>query len=666
MLRHRGTLMTSKVEELTKAPVAAVSALVTRRKIRRWHRFFAAGLLLSPALWITAGDLARRFDHIRSFDGLHRLGYAASLLGSGALYAALLYVASARQGRLRQLAAGGFAVLFTFGTGVQNAFFAFYKSYLSQDTLADLDSFVWAITGAVPFDRLRTALHFLLALALSLALLVLARLFLRPRRVRAARLLRPALLVLALVLPFSIPVSYRVIQSTSPDLVYFNGLAVHVRERIRSARLGDPRYVRTQRRSPEPVPPLSPKPARPRNLLMILQESQRADVTCIEYQPNCPLATPDSNRASPRRLPLLELRANTSSTAIALVALWAGTDPTDSKERVHAAPLLWEYARAAGYDTAYWTSQALMFGNARLYVQDAAINHFVGGNELSSKCEWVAGADDILATDRAIADWGKLKEPFVAVLHLSNVHRPRRIDTDNPLFKPTNLTDKGTRGAEGKNHYRNAVNLSDRAVAKLIDHVRASESGGRTVIVYTSDHGESFGEHRNENDHAGSVYDEELHVPGWVDAPPNTLSPEEERNLRRARNQHVYQLDLGATMFDLLGVWDDPRFAPFRARMLGHPLTRRERTTEAVPLTNISWVWEYQRANYGLMQGTMKVHATFADPEYKCFDIARDPKETTDLGEAKCGPLFQKTRDFYHLLPKQVDKLKKHPEWARR
>ncbi|MEO7328521.1 MAG: hypothetical protein ABI193_08085, partial [Minicystis sp.] len=383
VLRLRGLLMITEAQETT----AAVKARTLRGKIRRRHRLFTALLLLSPALWITAGDLARRFAHIRSFDRLHRLGYAASLLGVGAVYASLLYVASARKGRLRQLAAGCFAVLFTFGTGIQNAFFAYYKAYLSLDTLTDLDSFFSAITGALPFNQLRTCGPFALALSLSLTLLVLTRLFVRPRRIRASRWLRPALLAGALIFPFSVSVSYRIIQSTSPDLIYFNGLAVHVRERIRSARLGEPRFVRGQRRDPDPVPALHANPAHPRNLLMILQESQRADVTCIEYQPTCPLATPDSNRASPGRLPLLELRSNTSSTAIALVALWAGIDPTESKARIHQAPLLWEYARAAGYDTAYWTSQALMFGNARLYLQDASIHHFVGGNELSSKCE---------------------------------------------------------------------------------------------------------------------------------------------------------------------------------------------------------------------------------------------------------------------------------------
>ena len=56
--------------------------------------------------------------------------------------------------------------------------------------------------------------------------------------------------------------------------------------------------------------------------------------------------------------------------------------PTESREILHSVPLLWDYARAAGYDTAYWTSQNLMFGNARLYVQDIPVSHRCVATEL--------------------------------------------------------------------------------------------------------------------------------------------------------------------------------------------------------------------------------------------------------------------------------------------
>ena len=46
---------------------------------------------------------------------------------------------------------------------------------------------------------------------------------------------------------------------------------------------------------------------------------------------------------------------------------------------------IFEYARAAGYHTAYWTSQHLMFGNARLYVQDLPLDRFACATTLDPK-----------------------------------------------------------------------------------------------------------------------------------------------------------------------------------------------------------------------------------------------------------------------------------------
>src|SRR5262249_40176177 len=142
----------------------------------------------------------------------------------------------------------------------------------------------------------------------------------------------------------TIPVSYRTIQSTLFDMIYFHGLGALARETLGYTH--DSPDLRVQRRSPEPVPRLVARPARPRNLLFILHESQRADVPCIEPAPNCKLATRFTNPPLPDRLPLLQLRANASTTAISIGNLWSGVRPTEGRELLHSVPLIWEYAHA--------------------------------------------------------------------------------------------------------------------------------------------------------------------------------------------------------------------------------------------------------------------------------------------------------------------------------
>jgi glucan phosphoethanolaminetransferase (alkaline phosphatase superfamily) len=617
-------------------------------------------LLLAPTAWVAINDAVRRAPAIQAFDHDHRLGYAASFAESTIFWSVLLYAAS-RRGRLGRPSAAAFVALFTLAVGVEGAFHGFYNIYLSMDGQIHSKSFLWSIVGTLPFSRPVVLANVAGAAVLGLVLVALARRLLRGRGLAwgMATVLSPAVVVAASL----IPVSYRTLQSTLYDMIYFHGLGALSKELLGYTR--DSPDLRVQRRNPEAVPHLEARPARPRNLLLILQESQRADVTCIEHDPECPLSTRFTNALLPDRLPLLQLRSNASTTAISISNLWSGVRPTESRELLHSVPLLWDYAAAAGYDTAYWTSQNLMFGNARLYVQDIATSHRCVATNLDAQADLDTGCDDSLVTDRAVAQWGELKEPFVAVVHYSNVHFPYVYDETMAPFQPSEM-DKSAEGNEAfKNYYKNVVYLSDRSVARLVEHVRGSATGPRTVIVYTSDHGESFREHWQLG-HTSSLYDEEIHVPGFIDAPPGTLAPEEEASLRAARTDLVWHLDLATTLLDLIGVWDVPAFAPFRARMMGHPITRRERTLEPVPLTNCTWVWECAFRNWGMMQGPLKLEAREWDNEYHCFNVLEDPEETQNLGEQACWPLPDLARATYAVMPNVTPPGRPVSEWGRK
>ena len=647
-------------------PSLEVTAFQRRRLARSRARWRAALALSAPSLFVLANELARRPRLILlGFDRLHRVGYVGSLACAAALWSSLLCLAASRRSRFQELGAFLFVVLFTLSVGVELSFHTLWSAYFSIDSLVFVRLPYSAILADLPLLRPVVLAQLLFVLAFAVGCVVAARRFVRPRRKLPA--LRPWLAALLLVGAFNFPASFRGGQSSSPELIYFHGLGTRIHDRMVERQTHQPALIRVERRSPEKVPPMTAKPARQRNVVLLLQESQRADVTCMEWKPRCPLATRATNDLTPKRIGFYQMRAGASSTAIALSNLWAGVDPIDTQERLLSAPLLWEYAHAAGWDTAYWTSQNMMFGNSRLYVQDVPLSHFAAANELQADADWLIGSSDESVSDRVIADWDELREPFFAVVHYMNVHRPRLYDAQHAPFQPSHTTDHGTGGEKGRHHYQNAVYLSDLAVAKLIKHIRETDKGKRTVLVYTSDHGESYREHENENDHSGSVYDEEIHVPAWIDAPPGTLAVDEEAALRKARIELTWQYDLAATMLDLMGLWDAPEMAHFKERLVGLPLTRRERPTKAVSLTNTAWLWEYVEPNFGLMQGRRKLLATAADSAYRCFDVLADPKEQADLGEEGCADLVEIARKrFGPGLPRDLRWLAWHREWPPR
>lgn len=628
-----------------------------RARLRALRRAAAALALIAPTLWIAGGDALRRPERLAAFDRTHALGYAATILGAALFWAAVLHGACDRRPRRRRVAGVLFVVLFTLAVGVQTATYALHHTYYSLDSAYYVVSVPWIVLGTLPLRPI-VFLHAAAALAVALALLALARRARRPRR-------RRALLVLPLCgLPFAgvLPTSYAGHQSTSPDVIYFNGVSWVLMDHARRAWQHDTLLARVQRRTPPSLPRIEAKPTRPRNVLFVLQEALRADMTCIGYDPACNESNQETNDLLPDRIPLSGMRASGSSTIVAFAALFSGLDPTDPSERLHGAPLLWELAHAAGYDTAFWTNQHPMFGNYRLYFQDLPLTRGCSGAELDPLADLLAGPSDELVTDRAIADLDALREPFFAVVQYSNIHFPRVFDPEDAPFQPT---DPFEHWEPYRNHYRNVAYRSDRAVARLLRHLRESERGARTVIVFSSDHGEALDEHDNENFHSSSVYDEEIRIPAFVDAPAGTLAPEEERALRDRRDAPLFQLDLAPTFLDLLGLWDAPAIAPFRAQMPGRPLTRAERSKGPWTLTNVSWVWEYWRPNWGMMDWPMKIVAGPNDHAYQCFDLSRDPGEIHDLGEAACGPLVEAARKKYGVMPADLDHhLRDQPRWG--
>jgi hypothetical protein len=615
--------------------------------------------LLAPGLASAAADLLRRLVLIARFDRPHALGYAASLLLAAAVWAALLRLACDPRPRLRRAGAVLFVLFFAVSQAVQSAAYALHHAYYSLDSAHYVASPPWILLGSLP-PSAKVAAHAAAALAAALALLALARRAIpaHPYR-RAWLLLFPLPLV---VCSGALPASYAFAQASAPEHIYFQAVSWALGNRIRRAIEHDTLLARVQRRTPPPLPSVKARPARPRNVLFLLQEALRADTTCSAYDPACPEANQATNALLPDRLPLLGLRANGSSTIVAFAAIFSGLDPVTPSDRLHAAPLLWDYAHAAGIHGAFWTSQHPMFGNYRLYWQDLPLDQGCNGAALDPLADLLAGPSDELLTDRVIRDWEALPEPFFAVVQYSNIHFPRVFDPRRAPFQPS---DPFQREEPWRNHYKNVAYLSDLAVARLVEHVRRGDRGARTVIVFSSDHGEALAEHANENFHSSSVHEEEIRVPFWIDAPAGTLAEEEIAEIRARRDEPLFQLDLGPTFLDLLGLWDEPALAPFRAAMPGRPVTRAERRRGPVTLTNVSWIWEYWKPNWGMMDWPRKVLAGPKDTAYRCFDLAADPGEKNDLGEAACAPLVAAAKARYGMLPVDLhDHLRDAPRWG--
>ena len=631
--------------------VTAALPANSRVAVRRRRRITAGLVLLSPGIVSLASDVWHRGRRIVAFDAYHGATYLGALLESFVIGSFMLAAASRRRGLWPWVVGCLFAVELTAAIGGQHYFFEQYNAYLNADVSEFASNFRDSIVNQLIADLGNYLKVLLPVLLLSLVLLVMSKRWIRLTRRYSviAGVLAPILLGASMFCP----TQHRQYQASTPDVLYFNAVGGLIRTTLGFTPQSG--QVRPMARHSLPVPPLTAKPSLRRNVLLVLLESVRADATCIDYDPQC-RRTEGTNRLFPTRIGLQHLHALDSSTAITLAVLWSGLQPNETREHLHSQPLLFDYARAAGYHTAYLTSQNLLFGNTRLWVKNLGVERFCSATELDPESDLDMGAPERQLAERVMREFDTLPEPFFAVVQLSNVHYPYLVDEDGPQpFQPASRSKAPDDNYKFFNQYQNAVHQQDWHVKAFLDHLEHLPAGPRTVIIYTSDHGEAFREHGNMG-HTSSVLEEEIHVPGWVYAPPDTITDDERSSIASKRNQPLTHLDLTQTMLDLLGVHDAKEIQGYLAATSGRSLLRPGLDESQVTLTNCAGVWSCAFENWGALQGWRKIEAREWDTHWRCFDLQADPAEQHDLGERACPELVSFVRAQFKRLPGRVKK----------
>jgi glucan phosphoethanolaminetransferase (alkaline phosphatase superfamily) len=588
--------------------------------------------LAVPGIGIVLGDWARRSAQLYALGTKDSLRYWAFAIFGSILWGAILHLALQYRTRWR-FAALGFALLgAVFAVGAQAYTFDRYQAYLDHRAVLVGTSMLPSIGQQLWMDRMTFLRSVLPPALVVLAIALFAKKLARPEQGGRAFAMDVAVVCFFISLFGNVGE-----QAAPPDTLYLSAMGQLSRARWDHNETVE--RIHPGPRSPKPVPAIVARPPVRRNVVFVLTESVRAQSVCSGYEPKC-RNTPFSNEAAPNRIPLRQMRAMDSTTAISLAIMWSGVLPTASRTELHSAPLLWEYLAAAGWHSSYWTSQNLLFGNSGTWLDGVPIDLRVSATQLEPDATMEIGSDDGKLIDWALADWSHLAEPYVAVVHLSNTHFPYKIESDFAPFLPEEEATGPGWENEIRNRYHDSIYLQDHHLARLIKAIRARPEGNRTVIVFTSDHGEQTRE-KGAVGHTGTVWDEEIRVPFWIDAPPGTLTASEESGLRAIENVPLFNLDVLPTLLDLVGVWDDPGLGPLKKAMAGTSLLRGGSPMDrALTLSNCTELWACAFRNWGAMKGWKKVLAHQGDHSWGCYDVMHDPEELDDLGPAACEDLI--------------------------
>ena len=614
--------------------------------------------LLVPTGLAVLLDLVLRARTLLGYAPQAKAIYGSSLLISAALWALPLWCAGRLLARRAHRGAGRTAGLVlvvgawifplaTMAYGGQALYHRVFHGYMGRDTLR----LGIALRGTVADWFVAWGTPSLLGGVVALGVVVTLG-FVAIARRTAAAVEGPVPLLLVVTFAGALgclwldQLDSRFLQAATPDTCFAHGV-VHA-ARVRLAGQG---WVRkgVSLRAPAPLPPLAAHPAgrdRPPNVLVVLTESVRADALCSD--PRACLA-PYLDQVVPERVPLGILTSQTPNTFSAFLVLTTGLAPNVDFFSAHAAPVLWELARAVGYRTAYVSAQNPKYEDFGTFVERAGIDVLVTGTDLGGMEQEQIGAPDERATEatlRFVREATASPAPYFAMLHLSNTHAPYRVDPTLEPFVPSGRAGLGDVEAF-HNRYRNGVRLQERTVAAFLANVRALPGWDDTVVVFLSDHGEQFREHGGLF-HNHSLYDEELRVPGWLAAGASALSREQRTALSTFAGRRTYAEDVHATIVDLFGLDGARRTLPAARLVAGRSLLRSASASSepTALLATSTAVWEPDDARYGVLRGDHKLVSS-AEGAWVCFDLRTDPGEHAPLAANACGGLLQTARSAF-------------------
>jgi arylsulfatase A-like enzyme len=352
--------------------------------------------------------------------------------------------------------------------------------------------------------------------------------------------------------------------------------------------------------SSEPGEPAADRP----NILLVSFDTTRADVLdCYGAEHG---ASPVIDQLAAEGVLFEHAFSSVPLTLPAHTTMLTGLDPPSHQVRDNSiynvpeeAEALAEILRQVGYRTFAEVSSIVLLPR---YGLDQGFDHYgTGSLGLTPPHTTTRDAEDITAASLELL---RGSEPFFGFVHYYDPH--------HPLNPPSPFAER-----YAKDPYLGEVARTDHSLGELLQALREQGREDRTLIVFTSDHGEGRGDH-GQVSHGILLHDATQKVPLILRHPALTAG--------RVRGHVAALCDLFPTVLDFLGL--DARQDLDGRSLL--PLTRGESSIAGAaymetlaPQLGYDWA-----ALYGLRTLEWKL---VEGGQARLFHIAEDPGELRDV-----------------------------------
>lgn len=243
--------------------------------------------------------------------------------------------------------------------------------------------------------------------------------------------------------------------------------------------------------------------------------------------------------------------SNATITKLSVPSIMTGQNPIEGRHLLGKSPLFYEILKndLSSYRTGLMTAWSYKAANFVEFMSSPYLDYYrYLENSGAKKVCNVAGDDSLVAADfQTFLNGTEPGEKFCAVLHYSNTHYPYFSKPGDPRFNLTNrlLTD-----------YLAAVHNLDHNISGVFDILQERGLLDNTAIIFTSDHGEAFGEVDKRSGHLGMFTVYTTRVPFWMYIPEMAFlsHPEYREVLERNMQRNVTNNDIFPTILGLYGL----------------------------------------------------------------------------------------------------------------
>lgn len=311
--------------------------------------------------------------------------------------------------------------------------------------------------------------------------------------------------------------------------------------------------------------------------------------------------------------------AVSTTTMLAVPGVLTGIAPYQDPSVFYSQPIIWDYGKMAGMRSFFLSSHTLEWYHFDRFYAHEKIDKLWCKDNSGFEFYNDLGIDDKHTISQLKKEM-RGQTPYFGVIQLNTTHYPYNVPVDFQKWKGT-FTDE----------YDNAILYQDHVIGEFLNQLKKSGQLSNTVVVFTSDHGESLKDH-NLIGHVDSYYLETISVPLMMYIPKHLQSNFNIHQLKKNLKKTVSNIDIAPTIIDVLGLRKNKQIGPLLTNYTGYSLLKSIPQERAIITMNNNEVARFKVGISIVKNGWHYLHKMNNVPHREeLYFLKKDKKEKQNL-----------------------------------